>query len=230
MKFVEVYEALKQGAKVKLPEWAGFWTWEDNSIKMHCKDGRILDIRETENVDYTLNFILRDDWATKLAVKAMLQDGIINKNDVIYEPCCGAGAITDVLEQAGFQNVMASDIQTGEFIKGERGIDVCDISDNVCDVVFTNPPYNRMTKDNMLAEFQRISRKKVILLLNIFFLSSKERKKMLENSHLQHVYIHSDRVTMYPYGEEKPKNGGTKMFAWFIWDIEYKGLPTFNWI
>lgn len=147
-------------------------------------------------------------WATRLAVKAMLQDGIISKNDAIYEPCCGAGAITDVLQEAGFQNIMASDIQTGEFIKGEKGIDVYDISDNVCDAVFTNPPYNRMTKDNMLAEFQRISRRKVILLLNIFFLSSKERKKMLENSHLQHVYIHSDRVTMYPYGEERPKNGG----------------------
>ena len=62
MKFKKAYEALKQGALIKCPEWAGYWKWEDNSIKMHCKDGRILDIRETENVDYTLNFILRDDW------------------------------------------------------------------------------------------------------------------------------------------------------------------------
>ena len=62
MEFKKAYEALKQGALIKCPEWAGYWKWEDNSIKMHCKDGRILDIRETENVDYTLNFILRDDW------------------------------------------------------------------------------------------------------------------------------------------------------------------------
>ena len=62
MVFKEAYEALKQGAMVKCPEWAGYWKWEDDSIKMHCKDGRILDIRESENVDYTLNFILRDDW------------------------------------------------------------------------------------------------------------------------------------------------------------------------
>ena len=62
MNFQKAYEALKQGAMIKCPEWAGYWKWEDNSIKMHCKDGRILDIRETENVDYTLNFILRDDW------------------------------------------------------------------------------------------------------------------------------------------------------------------------
>lgn len=169
-------------------------------------------------------------WATRLALKAMLHDGIISENDVIYEPCSGAGAIVDVLEEYGFKNITASDIQTGDFVRGERGVDVYGISDNVTDIVFTNPPYNRMTKDNMLAEFQRIARKKVILLLNIFFLSSKDRKEMLENSHLQHVYIHSDRVTMYPFGEEKPKNGGTKMFAWFVWDKEYRGIPSLSWI
>lgn len=62
MRFSEAFEALKQGAKVKCPEWAGFWKWEYNSIKMYCKDGRVLDIRETEDVDYTMSFILRDDW------------------------------------------------------------------------------------------------------------------------------------------------------------------------
>ena len=62
MIFKEVYEALKQGAMIKLPEWAGYWKWENNSIKMYCKNGKILDIRETEDVDYTLKNIMRDDW------------------------------------------------------------------------------------------------------------------------------------------------------------------------
>ena len=62
MVFKEAYEALKQGAMIKLPEWAGYWKWEDNSIKMHCKDGKILDIRETEDIDYTLKFTMRDEW------------------------------------------------------------------------------------------------------------------------------------------------------------------------
>ena len=73
-------------------------------------------------------------------------------------------------------------------------------------------------------------KKKVILLVNVFFLSSKERRELLKSSHLMHMYIHSDRVTMYPFGEEKPKNGGTKMFVWLIWDKDYEGLPTFDWI
>ena len=28
MKFSEAFEAMKQGAKVKLPRWGGFWFWD----------------------------------------------------------------------------------------------------------------------------------------------------------------------------------------------------------
>lgn len=174
-------------------------------------------------------------WAVEKALEAMLVDGIINKYDDVYEPCVGAGAIADVLRTYGFENLKCSDIQTGDYIKGDKGIDVYELSDNICDVVITNPPYNLMTlkeKDggSMLKEFLRIANKKVILLLNVFFLSSKERKVLLESSHLRHMYIHSDRVTMYPYGEEKPKNGGTKMYVWIVWDKDFIGKPTFSWI
>lgn len=107
-------------------------------------------------------------WATEKAVEAMLVDGVINKYNEVYDPCCGAGAITDVLQIYGFENLKASDIQTEKYIKGTRGIDVYDIEDNATEIVFTNPPYGLMTKENMLNEFLRISRSKVILLLNIF--------------------------------------------------------------
>lgn len=174
-------------------------------------------------------------WATEKALDAMLRDGYITKQDSILEPCSGAGAISSVLEKYGFENVKNSDIQTADFVRGERGINVYDIEDNSCDVIFTNPPYNLMTLKeckggSLLKEFLRISRQKVILLVNIFFLSSKDRKELLENSHIQHMYIHSDRVTMFPYGEEKPKNGGTKMFVWVIWNKQYNDKPTFTWI
>ena len=62
MKFCEAYEALKQGALIKCPEWAGYWKWENDSIKIHCKDGEIIDIRETIDVDYTISFLFREDW------------------------------------------------------------------------------------------------------------------------------------------------------------------------
>lgn len=194
-----------------------------------------LSITGRKKYDDKFDFYETPKWATEKAIEAMLRDGFITKQDDIYEPCSGAGAISDVFEQYGFENLRCSDIQDEDYIEGEKGIDVYKLEDNICDVVFTNPPYNLMTLKekkggSMLKEFLRISKKKVILLVNVFFLSSQERKELLKSSHLRHMYIHSDRVTMYPFGEEKPKNGGTKMFVWLIWDKDYEGLPTFDWI
>lgn len=62
MEFREAYEQMKKGKKVKLPEWEGYWCWENNTIMIHCKDGLVLDIRETEDVNYTFGFICRNDW------------------------------------------------------------------------------------------------------------------------------------------------------------------------
>lgn len=62
MDFGKALEALKEGRKVKLPSWAGYWEKEGDTVKMHCKDGRTLDIRETEDVFYTLSNIASDKW------------------------------------------------------------------------------------------------------------------------------------------------------------------------
>ena len=53
MKFIDALELLKQGKKIKLPSWSGYWVKEDDTVKMYCKDGRVLDIRESEDVFYT---------------------------------------------------------------------------------------------------------------------------------------------------------------------------------
>lgn len=168
-------------------------------------------------------------WATNLIVSRLIDDKVITKNDTISELCSGAGAISKVIEEYGF-DVVSSDIQTEDFVYGDKGVDVYKIPNKSHDIVFTNPPYNLMTKNSMLEEFLRVANDKVILLLNIYYLSSKDRYEMLSNSPLKYVYIHSDRVTMFPFGEEKPKSTGTKMFAWFVWEHGYKGEPTIRWI
>ena len=64
MRFEEALKIMKDGGKVKLPSWGGFWKWdsEKESIVMHTKDGEELDIRETQVVEYTLGNILSDEW------------------------------------------------------------------------------------------------------------------------------------------------------------------------
>lgn len=62
MNFTKALEALKAGCKIKLPHWKGYWVKEDSTVKMYCKNGDVLDIRETEDVFYTLSNIASDEW------------------------------------------------------------------------------------------------------------------------------------------------------------------------
>ena len=70
MRFVEALKAMKNGAKVKLPSWGGYWCWdaEKETVMIHCRpqdsdhQGEILDIRETRRVAYTLSNVASDEW------------------------------------------------------------------------------------------------------------------------------------------------------------------------
>lgn len=71
MIFKEAFELMKQGAKVKLPGWNGYWCWDNDkqTIMIHCRpkdsdkgQGDVLDIRETQRVEYTFMHTQRDDW------------------------------------------------------------------------------------------------------------------------------------------------------------------------
>ena len=62
MDFRHAWFQMLNGKKVKLPHWAGYWAWENNTIMMHCRDGKVLDIRETDNPVYTFSNVASGDW------------------------------------------------------------------------------------------------------------------------------------------------------------------------
>ena len=64
MRFDEAFKTIKQGAKIKLPSWGGYWFWskEKQTIIMHTKNGEEMDIRETQVPGYTFENICSDEW------------------------------------------------------------------------------------------------------------------------------------------------------------------------
>ena len=70
MNFKQAFALMKKGLKVKLPSWGGYWYWdaEKETIMMRCRTidsdtgKELLDIRETQRVEYTLLNILSDEW------------------------------------------------------------------------------------------------------------------------------------------------------------------------
>ena len=63
MNFKQALEAMKQGKKVKLPSWAGYWEYDAsiNGIVIHCKEGNVL-YNCTERLLYTAENIISDEW------------------------------------------------------------------------------------------------------------------------------------------------------------------------
>lgn len=64
MKFKDALVFMKKGGLVKLPSWGGYWYWdsEKETIMMRTKEGDVLDIRETQRVEYTALNICSDNW------------------------------------------------------------------------------------------------------------------------------------------------------------------------
>lgn len=56
------FEALKTGNPLKRKGWGGYWKWENDTIMFYCKDGKILDFRQTDDVDFTVSNMFADDW------------------------------------------------------------------------------------------------------------------------------------------------------------------------
>lgn len=67
MKFNEAYIQMRLGKKVALPEWKGYWYWNEdlNTIMIHLANGEELDLRQTDDMSYTFGYICREEWIIK---------------------------------------------------------------------------------------------------------------------------------------------------------------------
>jgi hypothetical protein len=74
-------------------------------------------------------------------------------------------------------------------------------------------------------------RKKIAMFLKTVWLESEKRYEMFQDKDfpLKTMYQFSKRVTLFKNGK-KMKNGGMIAYAWFVWDKDYEGKPTIEWI
>lgn len=142
---------------------------------------------------------------------------------VIWEPACGEGHISKVLEENGYE-VKSTDLNYRGF--GEGDTDFLKSMDEV-DNVITNPPY--VLAQEFVEHALVCSKKKVAMLCKLQFLEGAKRKKMFEKTPLARVYVFSKRLTMTRNGE-KMKNSGMIAFAWLVWDHAHTGEPVIRWL
>lgn len=164
------------------------------------------------------DFYPTPEWGTQALLKYVSFDG------PILEPCCGDGAMAEVLKAAGHP-VLASDIV-------DRGYgDVCDFLSwrGSCANIVTNPPFN--VAEPLLAHALTVATHKVAFLLRTAFLESRRRwEQFYRIAPPSELLIFSERLSMYPKGYEV-NGGGTTSYAWFIWDkTDADPVTRVNWI
>mgnify|MGYP003334265481 FL=1 len=192
------------------------WTGNSNSIYKTLGASNHTD-KDRQNEDY---------YATEpKAAKLLL--GLETFSPNIWECACGEGHLSKIFTDAGY-NVKSTDLMDRGF--GENGIDFLSI-DNLQwngDII-TNPPY-KLALDFVL-KAKKQGKKKIAMFLKTVWLESESRYEMFKDTEfpLKTVYQFSKRVTLYK-GGVKMKNSGMIAYAWYVWDKDYVGKPTIEWI
>lgn len=146
----------------------------------------------------------------------------------IWEPACGDGAISKVLEAHGYR-VASSDLVDRGY--GDARIDFLMETRPRAPNIVTNPPFKLAVP--FVRKALDLSTGKVAMLLKIAFLEGIERSHLFANSPLARVHVFSQRLAFVPGGTKplrKLDGGGMMAFAWFVWSHGHKGPPTLGWI
>jgi hypothetical protein len=158
-------------------------------------------------------------YTPKRAIDALLK--VERFRGTVLEPACGDGAIS-----SRFKDCISFDLEHDDESKRQNFLQHLRFWQ--CDHVVTNPPFKFA---QAFAEKALLcASKKVALLLKLSFLEGSRRKRFLETSPLETVYVFSDRLNFLREGDDSKQNG-TMAFAWFVWNKKRKlGHPTIKWI
>ena len=143
-----------------------------------------------------------------------------NKSLTVCEPACGDGAIVKILEKK-WDNVVAYDIEKN-FLWETKNYDY----------IITNPPFSLAYE--FVQKAKQIATEKFAFLLPLSYLHGKKRYDniyMDKQYGLKKVYV----FTRYPMlGESLREDGkyntGMMVYAWYIFENHYSGLPVIDWI
>lgn len=160
----------------------------------------------------------------RVAVEALLS--VETFDGLIWEPACGLGAISLVLEQKGYE-VISTDLVPRGY--GEGRIDFLMEMHPRAPNIITNPLFK------LAAQFAqaacRLAEGKVALLCRLAWLEGAERRKLFETTPLARLWVFSRRLPMmHRYGYSGPQSSSAIAFAWFVWDHAHSGAPTIGWL
>ena len=162
-----------------------------------------------------------DYYATEpRAVEMLLGLESFNKN--IWEPACGEGHISRVLEEYG-HTVVSTDLIDRGFGKGGQDFLKNPYFTSFNGDIITNPPYRYATEFVRKALDIAEPGNKVAMFLKLTFLEGQKRRSLFRDFPPHTVYVSSARLRCGKGGIFKGQS--MTAYAWYVWQ---KGYPRPN--
>lgn len=144
----------------------------------------------------------------------------------IWEPACGDGAISRVLEAHG-HTVVSTDLVDRGF--GVPRVDFLMETRALAPNIVTNPPFKNA--EEFAERAVMLAQGKVAMLCRLAWLEGTRRRAMFEATKLARVWVFSARLPIWRNGINENKSGGGLIaFAWFVWDRQHVGRPVLGWV
>lgn len=177
--------------------------------------------------------IVDDYYATPIeATKILLDNFDLSECSSFWEPACGEGHISKILlKKLKNATVFSTDLISRGYGKGE--VDFLKISNiKNFDCIITNPPF-KLAKEFILKAL-KLSNRYVIMFAKIQLLEGIGRKELFEKYPPKYIYVFRNRINPLRDGNPLDEKGkpwaSTMCFAWFIWEIGFRGEPTIRWL
>jgi hypothetical protein len=143
----------------------------------------------------------------------------------IWEPACGEGHLSKRMIELG-KDVISTDLIDRGY--GQSSIDFLKQTKKHGDNIITNPPYKYAQE--FVEKSIELATKKVAMFLKLTFLEGQKRRKMFNKYPPHFVYVFSQRKKCALNGKFEEMGSSAAAYAWFVWEIGYKGDTIIKWI
>ncbi len=171
------------------------------------------------------DFYATEPRAVEKLLSVLKRDGV-RLSDPLWEPACGQGHISKVLDEAGYE------VRSTDLIDRGHGsvLNFLECDEPWRGDIITNPPFK------LSAEFIRKSLslvgvgQRVIFFQRLNFLESAKRFALFQEFPIRYVYVHASRVGTAMGGDFQRYHAKSMAYAWYVWEKGYQGDTVMRWI
>lgn len=151
-------------------------------------------------------------------------------NNMIWEPACGGGHVSEVLKQTGYK-VFSTDIIKRDYSGQIIAQDFLQQAEKWAGDIITNPPYKYAAEFVEHALDVIDDGHKVAMFLKLTFLEGEKRRALFQQNPPRKIYVFTKRINCALNGEEKFFNMSSAVcYAWFVWEKGSREKPVIDWI